>query len=91
MVATFDNGGRKMFKKLILNIYKLIIKLLKKLGITLNELIIEVTKIMLSEIKELDDMTIAELRNLAKANGISLEGKRVKGEIIEVIKKYLGE
>ena len=78
-----------MLKKLILVLFKHITKFLKHLGLTLNELVAEVTKIMLDELKELDDMTIAELRNLAKANNISLEGKRVKGEIIEVIKKNL--
>ena len=78
-----------MLKKLAIGIYKLIIKLLKYLGVTLQELLVEVTKIMIDEITDLDGMTIAELRNLAKTNGISLEGKRVKAEILEVIKNHL--
>ena len=78
-----------MLKKLVIGIYKLIIKLLKYLGVTLQELLVEVTKIMVDEITDLDGMTIAELRNLAKTNGISLEGKRVKAEILEVIKNHL--
>lgn len=78
-----------MLKKLAICIYKLVIKLLKYLGVTLQELLVEVTKIMIDEITDLDGMTIAELRNLAKTNGISLEGKRVKAEILEVIKNHL--
>ena len=78
-----------MLKKLVIGIYKLIIKLLKYLGVTLQELLVEVTKIMVDELTDLDEMTIAELRNLAKTNGISLEGKRVKSEILEIIKKHL--
>ena len=78
-----------MLKKLAIGIYKLIIKLLKYLGVTLQELLVEVTKIMVDELTDLDEMTIAELRNLAKTNGISLEGKRVKSEILEIIKKHL--
>lgn len=79
-----------MLKKLILGLFKIITKFLKRLGLTMEEIVAEVTKIMLNELKELDEMTIAELRNLAKANNISLEGKRVKGEIVEIIKKHLG-
>ena len=78
-----------MLKKLVIGIYKLIIKLLKYLGVTLQELLVEVTKIMVDELTDLDEMTISELRNLAKTRGISLEGKRVKSEILEVIKTHL--
>lgn len=78
-----------MLKKIAIELYKLITKLLKYLGITLNELLAEVLRIMIDELKDLDSMTIAELRNLAKAQGISLEGKRVKSEILEVIKTHL--
>lgn len=78
-----------MLKKIAIGLYKLITKLLKYLGITLNELLAEVLRIMIDELKDLDSMTIAELRNLAKAQGISLEGKRVKSEILEVIKTHL--
>ena len=76
-------------EKAILWFYKLAIKWLKHFGLTLNELTAELTKIMVDELKDLDEMTIAELRNLAKTNGISLEGKRVKAEILEVIKNHL--
>ena len=78
-----------MLKNLILSVFKLVIKFLKRLGVTLTELTAELLKIMVDELKDLDVMTIAELRNLAKAQGISLEGKRVKSEIIEVIRKHL--
>lgn len=78
-----------MLKNLILGVFKLVIKFLKRLGVTLTELTAELLKIMVDELKDLDAMTIAELRNLAKAQGISLEGKRVKGEIIKVIKNHL--
>lgn len=78
-----------MIKKMVLSVLRLIVKWLKKLGLTMNDIVYEVTIIMVNEAKALEDMTIAELRNLAKSNGISLEGKRVKGEIVEVIKKQM--
>lgn len=78
-----------MLKKLVMGVLKLTVKYLKHIGLTLNDIMVEVTVIMVNEANMLDNMTIAELRNFAKANGISLEGKRVREDIINVIKKNL--
>lgn len=78
-----------MLKKLVMGVLKLVVKFLKYLGVALNEIMVEVTAIMVDELLDLNAMTIAELRNLAKTKGISLKGKRVKEEIIEIIQNHL--
>lgn len=78
-----------MLKKLVMGVLKLVVKFLKYLGVALNEIMVEVTAIMVDELLDLNAMTIAELRNLAKNKGISLKGKRVKEEIIEIIQNHL--
>lgn len=75
-------------KKILLWLFKVIVKWLKN-KVTTDELIKEVTKIMVDKVTDLNNMTIAELRSLAKSNGISLEGKRLKSDIISIIEKHL--
>ena len=78
-----------MLKKLVMGVLKLVVKFLKYLGVALNEIMVEVTAIMVDELLDLNAMTIAELRSFAKNKGISLKGKRVKEEIIEIIQNHL--
>ena len=80
----------KTLTKFLMWLFKVIVKWLKN-KVTTDELLAEITLIMLDEITDLNNMTIAELRTLAKSKGISLEGKRVKDEIIAIIEKHLGE
>lgn len=76
-------------KKFLLWLFKLVVKWLKN-KVTSDELIIEIIAIMMGEVKNLNEMTISELRSFAKSKGISLEGKRVKNEIVAIIEKHLG-
>lgn len=79
----------KTLTKFLMWLFKVIVKWLKN-KVTTDELLAEITLIMLDEITDLNNMTISELRTLAKSKGISLEGKRVKDEIIAIIEKHLG-
>ena len=79
----------KTLTKFLMWLFKVIVKWLKN-KVTTDELLAEITLIMLDEIADLNNMTISELRTLAKSKGICLEGKRVKEEIIAIIEKHLG-
>lgn len=77
-------------KKFVLWLYKVIIKhLINYHKVEAKELFCEINKLIIDEVKDLDAMTIAELRNLAKTHNISLGSKRVKQDIINIIQKHL--
>lgn len=69
-------------------LFKTSVKQLKKI-IDSDTLITELSIIIIGEVENLNDMTIAELRILAKNKGISLQGKRIKSEIIALIEEQL--
>ena len=78
----------EILKKFLLWLFKVIVKWLKN-QVEADELISEIVVIMVKEVNDLNNMTIADLRKVANSQGISLEGKRLKNEMIEVIKEHL--
>lgn len=68
-----------------------LVHLIEKLGGQVEELLVQKTDDVVKELEELENMTIAELRVYAKELEISLQGKRIKNEIIEIIKEHINK
>lgn len=81
-------GIKNALVKMLIGIGKAIAKTVEKLGGEVEMIVAEVGKTVEETVYNLGEMTIAELRVLAKQLNISLEGKRIKQEIIEVIEKH---
>lgn len=79
-------GVKKAFLNMLTKIAKAVMHLIEKLGGEIETVLNEFGETVA---KNLEDMTIAELRVYAKQLEISLEGKRVKQEIIDIIEKHL--
>ena len=78
----------KTWKKFLIWLLKRVIKWLTN-NATKEEIKAEVLGLLVETAEDLVDMTIAELRSLAKAKGISLESKRTKEEILNILKEQL--
>lgn len=76
------------WKKVLIWVLKKVVKWLMA-NSTKEEIQAEVLGILVDKADDLLDMTIAELRNLAKAKGVSLESKRTKEEIVDILKTQL--
>ncbi len=78
----------KTWKKFLIWLLKKVVKWLSN-NATKEEIKAEVLGLLVETAEDLVDMTIAELRSLAKAKGISLESKRTKEEILNILKEQL--
>ena len=78
----------KTWKKFLIWLLKKVVKWLTN-NSTKEEIKAEVLGLLIETADDLVDMTIAELRSLAKAKGISLESKRTKEEILNILKEQL--
>ena len=78
----------KTWKKFLIWLLKKVVKWLTN-NATKEEIKAEVLGLLIETADDLVDMTIAELRSLAKAKGISLESKRTKEEILNILKEQL--
>lgn len=78
----------KTWKKFLIWLLKKVVKWLTN-NATKEEIKAEVLGLLVETADDLIDMTIAELRSLAKAKGISLESKRTKEEILNILKEQL--
>ena len=78
----------KTWKKFLIWLLKRVVKWLTN-NATKEEIKAEVLGLLIETADDLVDMTIAELRSLAKAKGISLESKRTKEEILNILKEQL--
>ena len=78
----------KTWKKFLIWLLKKVVKWLSN-NATKEEIKAEVLGLLIENADDLVEMTIAELRSLAKAKGISLESKRTKEEILNILKEQL--
>lgn len=78
----------KIWKKFLIWVLKKVVKWLTN-NSTKEEIKAEVLGLLIETADDLVEMTIAELRSLAKAKGISLESKRTKEEILAILKEQL--
>ena len=78
----------KTWKKFLIWLLKKVVKWLSN-NSTKEEIKAEVLGLLVETADDLVEMTIAELRSLAKAKGISLESKRTKEEILAILKEQL--
>lgn len=78
----------KIWKKFLIWVLKKVVKWLTN-NSTKEEIKAEVLGLLIETADDLVEMTIAELRSLAKAKGISLESKRTKEEILAILKEHL--